>query len=1136
MRTPGHDALTGTYRRDDLAPTLDSLLRDGAAAGTPLSLAIVDIDHFKTLNDGFGHAAGDHVLQQVARRLMDGLREHDLVFRYGGDEFIVLLPATPLEDAVRVLGRVRLRTRRQPVDVGVEVRIHLSIGVASTADAPGEGVPDGLFERADARLLRAKRRGRDRLVADDQEEAAGPLPEVRLLGREPALAEVAAWLDDPAAGPGALRLEGPPGAGFTRLLREAAARARLHGRAVRWVTGTPALAGLHLGAIAAAFDDHPGEPDEDELRRRLRREADESGLVLLVEHGEQLDADGRALVQELAGRPGCWAIEACPDGARPILPELRATRLEPLGPSELEAWLRAVLGGSPSAELLGTARAVGEGRPGRTARWLRRLRDAGALQAAPSGWRVDPRDLAAAEDDAPPPVRVPRWDEPLVGRRRLLARWRTELAEERLLVLVGPGGIGKTRLAAQLAHELAESAPGGTDWIDLRTMRPGDDLVAAIARRLELGALDGVADLARRLGDAPRRLVLDDADRIGSDAGPLAALLAAAPQLRLLATARRPLHLEGERTLPVDGLDEPGQAAALLRQRIRRTTGRDAPVDPRDEEALLAHLGGSPLAIELAAAWTQILPVAQLARALRERPGLLAEAPGLQARAGATIELTRELMAPHEREMVGTLALLEDGFEADEAERAVGASPFFLLALLDRALLRRQGSRYRMHALVAEGFARGLERPDEARRALADAYADLAARIDGWDAPERSAAGYRRVDAELANLRLAWTTLLDPPRPDALWPLARLLRGYHDLRGRAREGLHLYRQADAVLDERHDPELRAFVREAVALFQSQLGRHREAAEAVQEALALVGDDAPRTAAQAYNTLGIARAYLGEVDAARAAFETSARLRHALGDTVGEAQAFGNVALLLEQSGRTDEARVALRASIEAYRAVEHASGLALALGRLALLERQAGADAGDAARLDSARTLAEEALHVAEGIGFELAAEAADAELAEALLAVGRPERAWLHAERALERALRLEARPRVHAARLRRGRVALATGRMDAARDELERLEADAGTADGPERSGRLLLAAESARVGGDPVHAGRLLGAVRDVVDGDLARWWRSAHDAWRAAGGTTREAVAALEEGARIGADAVRPAAGERRGSGA
>jgi diguanylate cyclase (GGDEF)-like protein len=1139
MGTPDHDALTGTYRRDDLAPILERRLQESAAAGAPLSLAIVDIDHFKTLNDGFGHAAGDRVLREVARRLMGALREHDLVFRYGGDEFVVLLPGTPLEDAVTVLGRVRRRVRQRPVDAGVEVRVHLSIGVASTADVPGEGVPDGLFERADARLLRAKRRGRDRLVDDDEDDVAGPLPEVRLLGRERATAEVDAWLGDPAPGPGALRLEGPPGAGFTRLLREAAARARLHGRAVRRVTGTPALEGLHLGAIAAAFDDDPGEPDEDELRRRLRREADESGLTLLIEHGEHLDADSRALAQELAGRPGCWAVEACPDGTRPILSEARRARLEPLGANQLEAWLRAVLGGRPSADLLRAAQDVGAGRPGPTARWLRRARDAGALRSGPDGWRIDPGGVAASEDEARPPVRVPRWEGPLVGRRRLLARWRSELAEERLLVLVGPGGIGKTRLAAQLAHELADGAPGGTDWIELRTLRPGDDLVAAVARQLDLGALDGVAELARRLGDAPRRLVLDDADRIGDDAGALAALLAAAPQLRLLATSRRPLRLEGERTLPVDGLDEPGQAAALLRQRIRRTTGRDAPVDPQDEAALLAHVGGSPLAIELAAAWTQILPVAQLARALRRRPGLLAEAPGLQARAGATIALTRELMSPREREMVGTLALLEDGFEAEEAQRAVGASPFFLLALLDRALVRRHGSRYRMHALVAEGFARGLARPDEARRALADAYADLAGRIDAWDGPERSSAGYRRVDAELANLRLAWATLLDPPRPEGLWPLARLLRGYHDLRGRAREGLELYRRADGALDERHDAELRAFVRESVALFLTQQGRHEDAATAASQALALIGEGAPGTAAQAHNTLGIARAYLGDVDGARSAFETSARLRRAIGDAVGEAQALGNVALLLEQSGRAEEARVALRSSIEAYRAVDHASGLALALGRLALLERQAAVDGDDPDRLEAARALAEEALHVAEGIGFELAAEAADAELAEALLAAGRPDRAWPHAERALERARRLEARPRARQARLRRGRAGLALGRMDAVREELERLEAEEGTADAPDRAGRLLLAAEAARVEGDLLHAGRLLGAVRDAVDDDLARWWRAAHDAWWTAAeavGTTREARAALEAGARIGPDAVRTAAVERRGSGA
>jgi diguanylate cyclase (GGDEF)-like protein len=1148
MATLPRDELTGAYRREGLRPSLDALRREGVRTGAPLSLAVLDVDHFKTLNDGFGHAVGDAVLREVAARMLAALRDEDLVFRYGGDEFVVLLPGTALAEAVTVLERVRRRVRETPIDAGVEVRVHLSVGLACSADAPGDEVPRDLFERADARLLRAKRRGRDRLAADDQEELDGVLPETRLLGRDAALTALEGYLDRgreaPGPGPSALRLSGPEGAGFTRLLREAASRAELRGRRVRWLVGTPADEGVHLGAWLHAFAAEEGrfELTEETLRERLRREADRSGLVLLVEGGERLDADGRELLQELAARPGVWTVEACPDGARPALASARTVELAPLERGQLEAWLRAVLGGALDEQLLEDAWQAAGGRPGPTARWLRRGRRTGALRSGDGGWRWDRRIAPRLLPDEARRgrVRVPRWEAPLVGRAGLLARLRAEVPEERLVVLVGPGGIGKSRLAAQLAHELAGDAPGGTDWIDMRAVRSGADLVGAIARTLRLGSVRDVGELAGKLGGAPRRLVLDDAERIAPDAGRLAELLAAVPELRLLVTARRPLHLSGERVVEVDGLDDPRQAAALLRRRIRRTGGPAALPDPATEAELLRHLGGSPLAIELAAAWTAILPPDELLAALERRPGLLGDAPGLQARAAETIDLTRELMAAREREMLGTLALLEDGFEAEQARRAVDASPFFLLALLDRALLRRDGPRYRLHPLVAERFAQGLDDPDAARERLAAAYAELAERLDGLDGDARSDAGYRRVDDEIDNLRLAWSASLRPPRPDRLWPLARLLRGYFDVRGRYRDGLATFRAAETALAETaggpdDDVELRAWLRESVALFLTHRGEHAAGARAAEAARALLaGRPASEAAALAHNTLGIARAYLGDVDGARAAFEEAVAVRRELDDAVGEAQAHGNVALLLEQAGREDEALPALRASIEAYRAVGHASGLSLALSRLALLERRRGDDEDDEDRLARALALAREARQVAARIGYASALEHAESEVAELLLRLDRPEEGLAPARQALERAATLEAAPRERLARLRLARLALAAGREEEARAQLEQL--DRSGADGElDRRGRLLLAAELARAEGRPVDAGRLLGATEaGPSDGELDRWWRRARDAWRAAlaEGDRGEAEAAFVEGRRRGPAGLLPSGAERR----
>ena len=1113
MPTLVRDDLTGAYRREGLDPTLRRLARERRDGSAPLSLAMVDIDHFKTLNDGFGHSVGDVVLRDVGQRLRSALRDDDLVFRYGGDEFVVLLPATSLADAATVLERVRGRVRDRAIDAGHEVRVHLSVGVACSDEVAGDGregeLPRRLFDRADARLLRAKRRGRDRLVADDGNDAPDALPHVRLLGRDAVVATIEAYLDRPPGAvlaAGALRLVGPPGVGFTRLLDEAATRASLRGRTVRRVNGTPAREGVHLGALADALQPQRGADDatEDRLRAVLRDEARSTGLLLLIEGGERLDAGSRALLTEAATRPGSWAIEACPDGVRAALPATDVAEVGPLSPEQTEAWLRALLGGGVSDEVREAAATIGAGLPGPTARWVRRGRRAGALVEGSDGWSWDERRapsgvLAGA---GPGEVRVPRWETPLIGRTALLGRLRLELAQERLVVLTGLGGIGKSRLAAQLAHELADDAPGGTDWVDLRGVTRGEELVPAIARSLGLGPATGAQALARGLGSERRRIVLDDADRIAGEPGTVGELLAAVPGLMLLVTSRRPLRLEAEHVVEVGGLAARDQAAILLRRRMQRAGDAAAPLDDVTEAALLDHLGGSPLAIELAAAWTRILAPEALVEALQRRPGLLGEAPGLGSRAGRAIDLTRELMSARELEAVGTLALLDDGFEVEEARRAVDASSFFLLALLDRALLRRDGSRYRMHPLIAERFAAGLADPARARSSVGEAYAALAERLDALEGEERSGAGFRRVDGELRNLRLAWSALLDPPRPKLLWPLARLLRGYFDVRGRTRDGLTTFRAADDALIASDDAELRAWVRESVALFELQRGRLDEARRAAHEALELLADLPPtRTEAMARNTLGIVLATEGDVAAAHAALAASAQLRRVLGDAVGEAQAHGNIAILAEQAGDAAEARAALRASVQAYRAVAHGSGLALALARLGSVERRHDDGRPAADRATTALALADEASAVATAIGFVAGSHDAERQAALALLSAGRSGEALTRAEAALAAARRLQSDGRERPALLLRARAAAAAGRLDVARSDLDRLETDPRAG---ERTELLLALADVALAERRPVAAGRALGAASagGPPDAESALWLASTLAAWRAA----------------------------------
>ena len=156
------DWLTGLYNRRFLAAELERLGSDPASL--PLSLAVLDLDHFKSINDRFGHAAGDEVLRRVAELLGEGLRHSDIAVRSGGEEFLVLMPRTGAPAARRACERLAGALRGENWDrVADGLGLTVSVGLATTTQ-PGSDL-DGLAARADERLYAAKRAGRDR-VAD----------------------------------------------------------------------------------------------------------------------------------------------------------------------------------------------------------------------------------------------------------------------------------------------------------------------------------------------------------------------------------------------------------------------------------------------------------------------------------------------------------------------------------------------------------------------------------------------------------------------------------------------------------------------------------------------------------------------------------------------------------------------------------------------------------------------------------------------------------------------------------------------------------------------------------------------------------------------------------------------------------
>ena len=160
------DPLTGLHNRRYMSGQLSALVRRAIKGGDPVAALLVDIDHFKRINDSFGHDIGDEVLREFAVRLATNVRAIDLPCRAGGEEFVVIMPDTSLEAAQRVAERLRLHVSGSPFHVAkVEelLQVTISIGVAATLGE--DDTPEALLKRADEAVYEAKAAGRNVVIA-----------------------------------------------------------------------------------------------------------------------------------------------------------------------------------------------------------------------------------------------------------------------------------------------------------------------------------------------------------------------------------------------------------------------------------------------------------------------------------------------------------------------------------------------------------------------------------------------------------------------------------------------------------------------------------------------------------------------------------------------------------------------------------------------------------------------------------------------------------------------------------------------------------------------------------------------------------------------------------------------------------
>ncbi|MGD9981977.1 MAG: tetratricopeptide repeat protein [Hyphomonadaceae bacterium] len=552
-------------------------------------------------------------------------------------------------------------------------------------------------------------------------------------------------------------------------------------------------------------------------------------------------------------------------------------------------------------------------------------------------------------DFPPPPTSVQNasavigFSTPMFGRERECEELMMLLESQhsRALSLVGPGGNGKTRLAAKLGAIVHERWP--VWFVPLETVSDGSELMAAIARALRFplqGVAPAIEQLKGYLAEKRGLLILDNVDDVALEAASfIASMRAGRNFLRVLTTSRAPLPTADAAVYRVAGLPIPGASDLELVESsafklFAHEVGMACPgltLDKVEYHAfrdLCGLLRGSPLALRLAAQWRRVLPLSEIVARVRDDLDFLETNDADPADRHRSIRRVFEgswaTLSERDRGGLMRLAVFAGDFDAIGAEQGGGLELGALLALEQKGLIERTGGdRFTLHPLI-KGYARerltaSAVSEHEARSLHADYYLGVVVTAFANAASDNHYAAIACIERENANILAAWRHTLEHQQwkeiEEAIEPL------FYALVLRARYG-------DAIayfkIRTGHEPT-EAYLSALCANCLVQLGDLDEATSAANAALALGGDVAAR--AHANQALGLVAHACGDTDNAFVHYQAALEARRARADSLGCFYSNASLAILHIQSGDYERARQRIKETFHLCERTMNKTGL-----------------------------------------------------------------------------------------------------------------------------------------------------------------------------------------------------------------